>query len=201
MRRSNLLMIFIIALLFLTNPSFAHCDGVDGPVVISAKKAIATKNIEYVLIWVQEQYESEIKSAFEKTLTVREESTEAQELADMYFFETLVRLHRLGEGAPYTGLKPAGRDLGPAIPLADASIESESPKELYKLLTDTVHNGLHQYFENVLNNKDYELNDVKSGREFVKSYVEFVHYVEGIYNAAESSTEHHGGKEIESHKH
>lgn len=201
MRRSNLLMIFIIALLFLTNTSFAHCDGVDGPVVISAKKAIATKNIEYVLIWVQEQYESEIKSAFEKTLTVREESPEAQELADMYFFETLVRLHRLGEGAPYTGLKPAGRDLGPAIPLADASIESESPKELYKLLTDTVHNGLHRYFENVLNHKDYELNDVKSGREFVKSYVEFVHYVEGIYNAAESSTEHRGGKEIESHEH
>lgn len=201
MRRSNLPMIFIIALLLLTNTTFAHCDSIDGPVVISAKKAIETKNIDYVLIWVQEEYESELKTAFEKTLAVRKESPEAQELADMYFFETLVRLHRIGEGASYTGLKPAGRDLGPAIPLADKAIENESPSELYKLLTETIHNGLYHYFENVLDNKDYELKDVESGREFVKSYVEFVHYAEGIYNAAEASMEHHGDKKTVNYKH
>jgi hypothetical protein len=43
---------------------------------------------------------------FTKTLAVRKQSKEAKELADMYFFETLVRIHCAGEGAPYTGLKP-----------------------------------------------------------------------------------------------
>jgi hypothetical protein len=34
------------------------------------------------------------------------------------------RLHRPGEGAPYTGLKPAGQDFGPVIPAAEHAIES-----------------------------------------------------------------------------
>jgi hypothetical protein len=77
-----------------------------------------------VLIWVPEKDEAEITGAFHKTLVVRKLSLEAEELADMYFFETLVRLHRAGEGASYTGLQPAGRDLGPAIPAADKALES-----------------------------------------------------------------------------
>ena len=144
-----------------------------------------------------------IKNAFQKTLTVRNLSPEAKEMADMYFFETLVRLHRLGEGAPYTGLKPAGRDLGPAIPLADKSIEENSAKELLELLTDEVHKGLHQYFQNVINKKDYNPNDINAGREFIEAYVVFVHYVERIYESTQILTE---GQDIESedkdiHKH
>jgi hypothetical protein len=30
-----------------------------------------------------------------------------------------IRLHRAGEGAAFTGLKPSGGDVGPAIPAAD----------------------------------------------------------------------------------
>ena len=97
----------------------AHCDGLDGPVVKAAQKALAEGNVNLVLIWVQQNDEAEIKHAFEKTLAVRKLNAEAKELADLYFFETLVRIHRAGEGAPYTGLKPAGRDLGPAIPASD----------------------------------------------------------------------------------
>jgi hypothetical protein len=124
-------------------------------------------------------------------------------MADMYFFETLVRLHRLGEGAPYTGLKPAGRDLGPAIPLADKSIEQKSAKELLQLLTDEVHDGLHQRFQNVIAKKDYNPNDVDAGRGFIEAYVVFVHYVEGIYESTKSSSEGHilENKEKDTHKH
>ena len=42
-----------------------------------------------------------------------------KELSDQFFIKTLVRVHRAGEGAPYTGIRPAGTDLGPAIPAAD----------------------------------------------------------------------------------
>jgi Family of unknown function (DUF6448) len=99
--------------------AYAHCDGLDGPVVKAAQKALAEDNVNLVLIWVQKDDEAEIKRAFEKTVAVRKLNPEARELADMYFFETLVRTHRAAEGAPYTGLKPAGRDLGPAIPAAE----------------------------------------------------------------------------------
>ena len=93
------------------NRGFAHCDGLDGPVVKVAQKALETGNVNLVLIWVQKKDEGEVKKAFQKTLAVRKLNPQAKELADMYFFETLVRIHRAGEGEPYTGLKPAGRDL------------------------------------------------------------------------------------------
>ena len=92
--------------------ALAHCDGLDGPVVKAAQRALETRNPALVLIWVQEKDEPEIRKAFEQTLAVRELCPQARELADRFFFETLVRVHRAGEGAPFTGLKPAGRDLG-----------------------------------------------------------------------------------------
>src|SRR5512139_3206249 len=104
-----------MAAFFIPMEAFGHCDGLDGPVVTAAKAALETGKVEPVLIWVQNRDEDEIKKAFQKTLAVRKLNPEARELADYYFFETLVRIHRAGEGAPYTGLKPAGRDLGPAI--------------------------------------------------------------------------------------
>ena len=184
----------IFILIFSSQQVSAHCDGLDGPVVKAAKKALETENVNLVLIWVKKEFEDEIKNAFQKTLSVRKLSPEAKEMADMYFFETLVRLHRLGEGAPYTGLKPAGRDLGPAIPLADKTIEENSAKELLELLTDEVHKGLHQYFQNVISKKDYNPNDINAGREFIEAYVVFVHYVERIYESTQILTE---GQEIE----
>ena len=83
-------------------------------------------------------------TSFAKTLAVRKLNPEARELADLYFFETLVRIHRAGEGAPYTGLKPAGRDLGPAIPAADKAIETGALEPLLKLITSESTNGLRE---------------------------------------------------------
>jgi hypothetical protein len=104
----------VIALLGLTPArAFAHCDGLDGPVVKAAQRALETRNPALALIWVQEKDEREIQNAFDQALAVRELSPQAKALADRFFFETLVRVHRAGEGAPFTGLKPAGRDLGP----------------------------------------------------------------------------------------
>ncbi len=99
--------LFVAALWFPVQ-AFGACDGMEGPVVKAAPKALEAGNVNLVLIWVQEKDEGEARSAFEKTLAVRKLGLEAKALADMYFFETVVRIHRAGEGAPYTGLKPAG---------------------------------------------------------------------------------------------
>ncbi len=186
----SLFALMLAVVLFKPDTASAHCDGLDGPVVTAAIKALDTNNVNLILIWVQPDDEANIKAAFDHTIKVRKLGAEAKELADMYFFETLVRVHRAGEGAPYTGIKPAGRDLGPAIPAADESIESGSPKEVLQLLNDAVHGGLHTRFMEVQEKKNYDKNDVKAGRDFVKAYVEYIHYVEPIYETATKAAGH-----------
>ena len=85
-------------------PTWGHCDSMDGPVVKAAQRALATGEVNHALIWVQAQGEAEVRAAFTKALAVRKLSPDAKDLADLYFFETLVRVHRAGEGEPYTGL-------------------------------------------------------------------------------------------------
>ncbi len=195
----KLLAITAVFFLFSSSQSYAHCDGLDGPVIKDARKALETGNVKFVLIWVKEEQQSEIVAAFNKTLSMRKLSPEAKEFADMYFFETLVRIHRAGEGAPYTGIKPAGRDLGPAIPAADKAIETGSPKELVKFLDDAIHDGLHPLYMKVKEKKNFDPNDVNAGREYVKAYVEYVHYVEKVYNLKSGAA--HGEEGSEAHSH
>lgn len=178
------LILLFLSLLTATSQVLAHCDGLDGPVVKAAQKALESGNVNLALIWVQKDDEPEIRKAFQQTLEVRKLSSAARELADMYFFETLVRIHRAGEGAPYTGLKPAGRDLGPAIPAADRALENGSAEPLLKLLNEAVKGGIQKHFEQLMAEKKFDPDNVEAGREFVKAYVEFVHYVERLYEAA-----------------
>lgn len=170
----------------------AHCDGMDGPVVKAAQTALDTENINPVLIWVPKESVAEIQDVFKKSLAVRKlGSPEAKEVADNYFFETIVRVHRTGEGAPYTGLKPAGRDLGPAIPAADKAIEEGSLKQVSALLTETVQKGLEEHFTAVMNQKNFKADDIAAGREYVESYVAYIHYVERLYEAAHGPAQGH----------
>ncbi len=175
----------------------AHCDALDGPVVGAAREAITKGDPRLVLVWVRDQDAEEVRRAFDRTLAIRGLSAGAQELADMYFFETVVRVHRAGEGAPYSGLKPAGRDLGPAIPAADEALRSGDPAPLVKLLTDETRAGLLKTYEAALHAKKYPASDVNAGREFVHAYVEFVHFVERAHAAVASAAESHAQEEHE----
>ena len=40
-----------------------HCDSLNGPVVLAAKKAIKTGNVNYILIWIPENSEKELRHA------------------------------------------------------------------------------------------------------------------------------------------
>ena len=163
--------------------ALAHCDGLDGPVVKAAQRALDTRNPALVLVWVQEKDEPEIRKAFEQTLAVRGLSAQARELADRFFFETVVRVHRAGEGASFTGLKPAGRDLGPAIPAADEAVRLGSAEPVRRLLTATIEEHLRHHFAEVMATKTFAPDDVAAGRAYVKAYVEFIHFVERLYDS------------------
>jgi hypothetical protein len=179
-----------LALLGGPGTALAHCDTLDGPVVAAARKALDTGNVNPVLIWVQERDEAEIRGHFQKTMAVRKAGGQAKELADMYFFETLVRIHRAGEGAGYTGLKPAGK-IEPPIAAADKSLETGRLQDVAKLISQRTEQGLHRTFEDVLKKKRYNPNDVAAGRAFASAYVEYTHYVERLYDAAETLAPEH----------
>jgi hypothetical protein len=185
-------LVSVIALAIAPLPRVAaHCDGLDGPVVPAARKALETGDVNLVLIWVQKSNEAEIKWAFDHAQKVRKLSAEARDLADRYFFETLVRTHRAAEGAPFTGLKPAGRDLGPAIPAADTALREANLDGVMKLLTDSLQRGVREHFERALVAKDFDKDDVDAGRKFVKAYVEYIHCVEALYRQATSPVHGH----------
>ena len=192
-RLARSLSVFAIGFVFLITPAevFGHCDGMDGPVVKAAQQALVKGDVNLVLIWVPANDEAEIRKVFAKTMAVRKLNAEARELADLYFFETLVRIHRTGEGAPYTGLKPAGRDLGPAIPAADKAIETGVVEPLVKLITSESANGIRERFQKVTAAKKFNAEDVSAGREYVKAYFEFVHYVEGLHEAVQGGGDEH----------
>ncbi len=179
---------------------YGHCDTMNGPVVKAAQKALETSNVNLVLIWIQKKGEAEIRAAFEKTLAVRKLSPEAKALADMYFFETLVRIHRAGEGEPYTGLKPAD-DVEPGIKLADEAIEKGSGEELVKILNEEMHESLGALFTEVKEKKSYKPNDVEAGRNYVKAYVVFIHYVETLYQSIQKPSSEHAHSMHEAEKH
>lgn len=168
----------------------AHCDGMDGPVVAAAESALETGDVRHALVWVLPRDEAEIRETFEQTLTVRELGDEARELADRAFLETLVRVHRVGEDAPYTGLKPAGRDLGPVIPLADQALETGDVGELEALLLHAVRHSLQEHFDAANSARDFDPVDVSSGQAYAAAYARFLHWVEAIHDVA-----HRGGHE------
>ena len=171
--------------------ALAHCDGLDGPVVKAAQRALETGDPALALIWVQEKDEPEIRKAFGRTLAVRGLNAEARELADRFFFETLVRVHRAGEGAPFTGLKPAGRDLGPAIPAADEAVRVGSVEPVRQLLTAAIQERLRDQFGEVTATKTFKPGNLAAGRAYIKAYVEFIHFVERVYDSTMTAPHGH----------
>jgi hypothetical protein len=160
-----------------------HCDTLDGPLVGRARQALDSNNVNLVLPWVRAEDEPQIRQVFDHVQDVRALGLQARALADQHFFETLVRVHRAGEGAPFTGLKPAGLDLGPAVPAADRSLETGAVDAVLQLLLDAVREGVHTRFQTALRQRACNPDDVPAGRQYVAAYVAYVHCVEKVWRA------------------
>jgi hypothetical protein len=193
-----------IAVFFLfligTKNVFSHCDALDGPVINIARLALDKGDVTPVLKWVSKRHEQEIRDAFAQTLTVRAKGKEARELADRFFFETLVRIHRAGEGAPYTGLKPAGT-VEPAIAAADNALQTGSVDQLANKVSQAVREGILKRFITTLDKKKHADESVEAGREFVEAYVDYVHFVEGIHQIVSQGIIHHSSERPHGQEH
>ncbi len=183
----------LAGLISMPQAAQAHCDGVDGPVAKAALAALDSGNVDLALPYAPATAEDEIKAAFARSLKVRSLSPDAKALADRAFIETTVRLHRAGEGAPYTGLKPAGTDFGPAIPAAERALETGNLSQVRTLLMEEIEHGLHARFEQAQAARkaaNRSKNDVAAARERVSSELGFVTFVEGLRQSAHGAAGH-----------
>jgi hypothetical protein len=184
MRAAHVILFAAVFSVLVPSTASAHCDTYDGPVVKAGQRTLETGDLVHALIWIKPAAEPELRAAFERSRKVRDLGPDARELADRFFLETLVRLHRAGEGEPYTGLKPKGTDLGPVIPVADEAITSGSSRALRRLIMDQTAKGLEHRLELVTTKRKFKVKDVQRGREYVEAYVTFMHYAERLYDAA-----------------
>lgn len=180
--RSLILLCSFLILIIIPAQVRAHCDTLDGPVVTTAKDALKKGDITPVLKWVKGDDEKEVKEVFQKVLIARKASPEAREIADRYFFETLVRIHRAGEGVPYTGLQAEPAE--PIILEADKSLETGSIEAITEHVTASITNNIKKKFSETLERKKHANESVAAGREFVEAYVDYTHYLERLYNDA-----------------
>ena len=166
----------------------AHCDTMEGPTVADGFKAMDTNNINYVLKWVQPKYEKEITEKFNLSMKVKDLSPNAKVLAEQYFFSELVRVHRAGENAPFDGLKPYGTPIDEKVKAADKIIVVGNLSPVEGLLEKEKMPELKERFERVMSLKNFDVNNVEAGREYIEAYVMFFKFAEG-------EEEHHGAVE------
>jgi len=178
----------------------AHCDTMSGPVIAAARTALESGNVKLVLIWVQPKDEAAIRAEFDRALAAVRAGGPGKEAAEMRFFEALVRIHRAGEGAPFTGIKPEGTEVGPGVEAADRALASGTAEPVVAVIMDAVKEGIEKHYHAVETLKNYDPNDVAAGRAYVKAYVEYTHYAEGLYEKATTVGAHHEHAEGAAHE-
>lgn len=170
-----------------------HCDSMDGPVVTAARLALEAGDVDLVLPFVPADGEDEVRATFAQVLPVRDLGPDARETADRLFFETVVRVHRAGEGAPYTGLQPAGLDVGPVIPLAGHAVEGGTSDELADFLADALREELAHRLGTVRELARTRERSVEDARRYVEAMLGFEVYSHHLYEAMRAAGHHEGG--------
>jgi hypothetical protein len=169
-----------------------HCDSLDGPVVNAARRALDEEDVALVLPYVPADAEGEVRDVFGVAVKARTQGPEAGWVADRYLFETVVRLHRAGEGASFTGLKPAGLDVGPVVPVAEAAIKDGSPDRLAAFLADAVRQETYERFADMEAARRHAGEGVAAARTHVEQVLGLQVWAHRLYHAMHAAAHEHG---------
>jgi hypothetical protein len=194
-RRMKVFFLLLTMSVFAAVTTSAHCDSYDGPVVKDAMKALETNNVKLLLKWIDQKQEPEIISLFNKTYQLRNGDKQIYEIVEKHFFETLVRLHRETEGAPYTGLKPAGMTKQ-IILMSDNALNSNKIDDLLARLDSHINQSLHEKYEKVVTLSKVKDTSAEKGREYVQAYIDYTHTIESLHDIID-----HSGEENIKHEH
>lgn len=159
----------------------------------AAREALDSGDVRPVLAYVKPEAEAELGAAFRQALEVRQAGGSAWDLADRYFFETAVRLHRQGEGAAYTGLKE-NVEVGPALSAAERTLETGDINTVYAVIGGALRTGLHERYQAVVAARERAAHEgtVPAARERAEAELAFETYVDQVYQAALGRADHGG---------
>jgi hypothetical protein len=169
----------LAALLLKPLRASAHCDTMEGPTAQDGLRSLETGDPAPALKWVGPADENELREVFEQALAARDLGPAARSVAERWFIENLVRIHRAGEGAPYSGVQPYGTPVDERVAAADAAIASGDLAPLEGLVPADRWAELQRRFAAALDRKDYDTSDVDAGRAYIETYVSFFKYAEG----------------------
>lgn len=184
--------LFILAAFFMLSifQVSAHCDSYDGPVIQDALKALEQNKVELVLKWVEPKHEKEIIAKFQQTIRLKGKNAEINKILENSFLETLVRLHREGEGASYTGIKPAG-SMTPLVEMADNSLVEKNIDHVVTSVNNHLTHVLKEKYEKVVELSKTKDESVEKGREYVMAYVDYTHTLEALEHILSGDAHHH----------
>ena len=191
-------MFDLIKRLFALIPTAeAHCDTADGPAVADGRRALESGNLNHALKWIPADGEAELRQVFDKAMVVRKLGVEAAEVADRLFLETLVRIHRMAEGVGFTGIQGPGAEVEPVVVAADRALEDGDLEPLRALVPADRFDELAARFELARAKRDFAVDDVAAGRDFIAAYVSYFKYAEG----EDHDHGHHHNAEHHDHDH
>ena len=185
----------LAAAVILSTSIFGHCDTMSGPVVVEAKAALEKGDVTPLLKWIAPADEDAVKKAFDRAVSMKDKGPEIKEMAELYFLETLVRLHRQSEGEPYTGLKSEA--VSGEVAMGDRAVETGDPSELQKELEKRMKAGLKEKFDAVTEAAKHKGHNVEAGRAYVRAYVEYIHYVDRLFGDIAGAGPHKCGEKKE----
>jgi hypothetical protein len=158
-----------------------HCKTRNGPAVRAAVRALETGNVNYVLIWVPEEAEKKLKNLFEKTYCEYKVRKDGAHVTIDWYLKTVNRLHKLGENRQNTGITTAGLNESPFILIVENAIETEDPKEAIRVISEAREDDIRYHFHQVLDKKNYDVNNISAGRAFVTAFTDFIVYLHDLY--------------------
>lgn len=188
-KSSAVLALSAVILLTVALPASAHCDAEDGPVITEARLALDKGEVAPILKWISPDDEPTIRALFAQVVEVRAGGDAARTIADQLFFETLVRLHRASEGAPFDGIKPAGHQ-EPFIKRVDDALAAGEGDAVADAISGHVRQEIASRFEAATRAAGTKDVSTEAGRAYVASYVELVHFIKGIHEAIERGGKH-----------
>lgn len=189
----RLIMLVTLFMAFGSVSAFAHCDSYDGPTIKDAQKALESNNVSLVLKWITPEQEKEVIPLFNKTYSLKSGDKEVYSIVEKYFFETLVRLHRETEGAPFTGLKAAGTTK-PIVQMSDQAIANNNIDDLLGKLNKHIGKAIKEKYDKVARLNKIKNDSPEKGREYVEAYVDYTHTIEAIHDIVDQTSGHSAHK-------
>jgi hypothetical protein len=159
-----------------------HFDEIQAPLMDAAKMALETGNVNYILIWVPEESENTLINLFERTCCQRRVRMEKYTVAAEWYFETVNRLHCARSWQQGPGVTSEMSDEKQIVLKVKRAVENGNIEEIRSVIPVTHARDVKERFQDVMNKRNYAVNNIAAGRAYVSAFTDFTGYVHNLFS-------------------